>query len=360
MSHSQQDRVRLAIVGCGTISQLNAPGYLKHEACDVVALCDPVRERAEGRAAEWGIAPRIYTCYEQVLEDPDIDAVELLTPTHLHAEQSIAALEAGKHVSCQKPVAATVEEADRIAEAAARADTFFRVTENFLYYPPLVKAKELLDGGAVGKPSIVRMRVVLTDFESDSDTFRIERDALSWRRDAELNPGGLLYDEGVHKYATAMWLVGEPEAVSAMVTRTDDFMIEAPSVITWKFRDANCLGVFESAAAPDMNIRAPYYPLDDFFEIQGSAGTIWVTRCSGEMLDLPPVMLHKGSESVSYQVPMDWLEGFDGAARDFVDGILEGRQPMMDADFAKKVLQAALAAYRSSDTQRPVDPSAIA
>ena len=169
MSHSQQDRVRLAIVGCGTISQLNAPGYLEYDKCDVVALCDPVRQRAEGRAAEWGIAPKIYTRYEQVLEDPDIDAVELLTPTHMHAEQSIAALEAGKHVSCQKPVAATVEEAERVAEAAAGADTIFRVTENFLYYPPLVKAKELLDSGAIGEPSIVRMRVVLTDFESDSE-----------------------------------------------------------------------------------------------------------------------------------------------------------------------------------------------
>ncbi len=360
MSRSQQPRVRLAIVGCGTISQLNAPGYLEYDKCDVVALCDPVRERAEGRATEWGISPKIYTSFKQVLEDADIDAVELLTPTHLHADQSIAALEAGKHVSCQKPVAATVEEADRVAEAADRADTIFRVTENFLYYPPLVKAKELLDSGAIGEPSIVRMRVVLTDFESESGSFRIEHDALSWRRDAALNPGGLLYDEGVHKYATAMWWVGEPERVSAMVTRTDDFMVEAPSVITWRFRDADCLGVFESAAAPDMTIRAPYYPIDDFFEIQGSAGTIWVTRCSGEMLDLPPVMLHKGSESVSYQVPMDWLTGFDGAARDFIDGIVEGRQPMMDADMAKKVLQAALAAYRSSDTERPVDPSTIA
>ncbi|MCY4654316.1 MAG: Gfo/Idh/MocA family oxidoreductase, partial [Dehalococcoidia bacterium] len=57
------DKVRLAIVGCGTISQLNAPGYLAHENCEVVALCDPVAERAEGRAREWGIDSRIYTDY---------------------------------------------------------------------------------------------------------------------------------------------------------------------------------------------------------------------------------------------------------------------------------------------------------
>ncbi len=315
-----------------------------------------MRERAESRAAEWGISPKIYTSYDDVLRDPAIDAVELLTPTYLHADQSIAALEAGKHVSCQKPIAVSVEEADRVAEAADRADTFFRVTENFLYYPPLVKAKELLDSGAIGEPNMVRMRVVLTNLEGASGAFRIAPDSLAWRRDPTLNPGGLLYDEGVHKYATAMWWVGDPETVTSAVTRTSDFMVEAPSVITWKFQDADCLAVFEYSSAPDMKIRTSYYPIDDFFEIQGSAGAIWVTRCSGEMLDLPPVMLHRGSESVSYQVPMDWITGFEGAARDFIDGIIEGRQPQMDAEFSGKVLRAALAVYKSAELQRPVRP----
>ena len=352
-------KVRLAIVGCGTISQLNAPGYLEHEQCEVAALCDPARERAEQRAAQWGITPRIYTSYDQLLDDPDIDAVELLTPTPLHAEQSIAALQAGKHVSCQKPLARNLEEAGRIAQAVARADTFFRVTENFLYYPPLVKAKELIDSGVIGDPNMVRMRVVVTSVEAESDRLPLAPDALTWRRDPVLNPGGLLYDEGAHKYATAMWWVGEPATVSATVTRTDDYMVDAPSVVVWRFKDANCLGVFEYSSAPDMRIRAPYYALDDFFEVQGASGTIWVTRCSAEMLDLPPVMLHKGTETVSYQVPMDWIEGFKGAARDFIDGILEGRQPRMDVDDSIKVLRAALAAYASDAAQRPIDPSTL-
>ena len=353
------NKVRLAIVGCGTISQLNAPGYLEHEQCEVAALCDPARERAEQRAAQWGITPRIYTSYDQLLDDPDIDAVELLTPTPLHAEQSIAALEAGKHVSCQKPLARNLEEAGRIAQAVARADTFFRVTENFLYYPPLVKAKELIDSGVIGDPNMVRMRVVVTSVEAESVRLPLAPDALTWRRDPVLNPGGLLYDEGSHKYATAMWWVGEPASVSATVTRTDDYMVDAPSVVVWRFKNANCLGVFEYSSAPDMRIRAPYYALDDFFEVQGASGTIWVTRCSAEMLDLPPVMLHKGTETVSYQVPMDWIEGFKGAARDFIDGILEGRQPRMDVDDSIKVLRAALAAYASDAAQRPIDPSTL-
>ena len=114
------DRVRLAIVGCGNISQLNAPGYLQHPRCDVVALCDIDSERAKRRAREWSITPRIYTDLAQVLDDRAVDAVELLTPTWLHAEQIVAALEAGKHVSCQKPLAVSVAEADRIAAAVTR------------------------------------------------------------------------------------------------------------------------------------------------------------------------------------------------------------------------------------------------
>ena len=116
------DRLRLAVVGCGTISRLNVPGYLRDDRCEIVALCDPIRERAEESAAEWRISPAIYTDYQEVLADPNVDAVELLTPTHLHADQIIAGLEAGKHVSCQKPIAVSIPEADRIGEAVARAE----------------------------------------------------------------------------------------------------------------------------------------------------------------------------------------------------------------------------------------------
>src|SRR6266508_1628280 len=151
------DRVRLAIVGCGNIVQPNAPGYLQHPRCDVAVLCDPMRERAELRARQWGLTPRICTDYAQVLDDPAVDAIELLTPTYLHAEQIVAGLAAGKHVSCQKPISVSVAEADRIVGAVAKARTTFRVTENFLYYPPIVKAKELLDAGAIGEPSLVRI-----------------------------------------------------------------------------------------------------------------------------------------------------------------------------------------------------------
>ena len=93
------DKVKIAIVGCGTISTLNVPGYLEHPYCEVVALCDPIKERAEGKAKLWGIKPKIYTDFYDLLNDSDVDAVELLTPTHMHPGQIIDALNSGKHVS---------------------------------------------------------------------------------------------------------------------------------------------------------------------------------------------------------------------------------------------------------------------
>ena len=112
------DKVNLAIVGCGTISQLNAPGYLEHNDCDVVALYDPITERAERRASQWGIAPRFHESFEDVLNDSTVDAVELLTPTSLHTEQIIAALDAGKHVYCEWPLGTNLAQAEEMATPA--------------------------------------------------------------------------------------------------------------------------------------------------------------------------------------------------------------------------------------------------
>ena len=350
--------IKLAIIGCGTISQLNAPGYLQHPHCEVVALCDPVRERAEQRARQWGITPKLYTTVAEVLQDPHVEAVELLTPTHLHAAHIIAALQAGKHVSCQKPIASSMAEVDAIARAVAATRRTFRITENFLYYPPLVKAKELLDSGAIGEPSMLRIRTIGGTYASDTH-LRVEPDALTWRRDPTLHAGGVMYDDGWHKYATAMWWLGEIEKVQAIVTKTDDYIAEMPSVATWKFKNRACLGVLEYASARDMPIRTKYYPIDEFFELQGSTGAIWVTRCTGEMLDMPPVVLFKGTEAQHFQVPMDWIEGFNGAAKDFIDALLEERQPRMDLDFARKTLQVALSVYQASTSERAVDPSTL-
>ena len=239
------DRLRLAIVGCGNISQLNAPGYLQHPRCDVVALCDPRPERAKRRAAEWGITPRLYTDLAQVLDDPAVDAVELLTPTWLHADQIVAALDAGKHVSCQKPLAITVAEADRVAAAVARARTTFRVTENFLYYPPIVKAKALLDAGVIGEPSLVRVHTTRAQrVEGIRPSTGAGRDGVAPRSRAQSGRACSSTTACTSTRTAAYW-IGEIGEVSAIVTRGEDFIMETPSVATWRFKDRDCLGIMD-------------------------------------------------------------------------------------------------------------------
>lgn len=352
------DKLRIGIVGCGTISRLNVPGYLQHDGCEVTALCDSIPERAEQRSRDWGINPRIYTKYEDILDDREVDAIELLTPTKLHASQIVSGLEAGKHVSCQKPISNTVAEVEKIVDAIENSNTLFRITENFLFYPPILKAKELLEAGTIGEPSLVRIRTIRGNKTSEPGLVP-ESGAIEWRRDPSSNVGGMLYDDGWHKYATAMFWIGGIEKVFGMITKTEDFILETPSAVMWKFEGSDCLGTLDYVYASDMPIRGRYYPVDEFFEIIGSKGSIWVTRCTGEMLDMAPVILINEEGTKEYNVPSDWIEGFNGSAANFVDCVLRGEQPYMDVVFSKKVLQTALAIYQSSRIDRPVCPDSM-
>ena len=144
---------------------------------------------------------------DDLLADDEIDAVEILSPTPLHADHVLAALAAGKHVSCQKPIANSVADGRRMVEAAHAAGLTFRVTEQCCHYPPLEKARALIASGAIGEPTVVRIKTVVGRTDS---TFQADLDPAGyvWRFNQE-SPGGHLFDDVMHKYAMALWLVDE-------------------------------------------------------------------------------------------------------------------------------------------------------
>ena len=355
------DKVRMAIIGCGQISRMNVPGYLEHPRSEVYALCDSVREKAEASAKLWQIDPKIYTNFEDVLNDPNVDAVELLTPHHLHEPQIIAALSAGKHVSCQKPLCNTMDEAHRIVEAASKASVKFRVTENFLYYPPILKAKELLDSGVIGEPSLVHCHSVEAGSSTLFEKTSIHADSRKWSRDPTLNSRGRIHDAGVHKYSTAMrWIGKDIGTITGMITpNKDNYRMELPAAVVWRFRNSTCMGVYEYVSAPQMAIRGRYVTSDDYFEIHGEKGSIHVTRCSGELRDLPPVIVNTGTGDIGYDVPSDWMDSFRGAATDFVDSIIHDTQPGLTAEFSLKTIQVALGIYESVRTGATIEVASI-
>ena len=215
------ERVRLGVVGTGNIADMNVAGYLEHPRCDVVAVCDVDEATAKAAAERWG-SPTVYTDLDRMLEDPDIDAVEILTPTHLHYEHVLASLKAGKHVSVQKPVTNSVGEARTLGEAATKAGLTLRISECFVHYPPLELAKKLVSEGAIGRPTAIRIKTVVGQTDSEFQA-NLRPEGYGWRLDSR-SPGGHLFDDMVHKFAMAMWLVDQDiTSVQAVVQRRDYF-----------------------------------------------------------------------------------------------------------------------------------------
>ena len=354
------DKVRLGVVGAGNIAVMNVRGYVDDPRCDVVAVCDTNEEVGRLAAKDWGGAA-YYPDLDAMLADSSIDAVEVLTPTHLHHDHVIAALEAGKHVSVQKPVANTVEDARAMQVAAERAGRTLRISECFVHYPPLELAKKLVADGAIGKPTSLRIRTLVGQTTSDFQA-ALRPEGYGWRLDKR-SPGGHLFDDMVHKYAMALWLLDlDITAVQAVVRRRDLFF--EPCAVIFEYEDPDVLGTMEVQYAPKLYMRSGYYGADEFFEITGDEGQIWVTRATGEMLDLPPVMLFTGTEKECVttefrDVDADWGTGFVRSSRHFVDSLLHGTPADMSPESAIKVLQLCFAVYRASEIGTSVDPRTI-
>jgi len=351
-------RVRIGIVGVGNIATLNVPGYLEHPDCDVVALCDPRRDVLDRRGREWGV-DRLYESLDDLLGDAEIDAVEVLSPTPAHAAHVVAALEAGKHVSCQKPIANSVSDGRRMIAAATAADRVFRVTENCCHYPPLEKARELIASGAIGEPRVVRIKTVVGRTESKFQA-ALDPAGYVWRFNAE-SPGGHLFDDVMHKYAMALWLVDEDIRSVQAVVRQGPLFFEAPTVALWEYARDDLLGMMEVSYAPDMFIRSDHYGADEFFEIQGSRGFVWVTRLCGNLhADLAPVVLYEeDGRRTNFEVDAAYDLSFRRSAAHFVDALRDGTRPDLSPETAIKALQLAFAVYQASNEQRAVDPASI-
>jgi predicted dehydrogenase len=353
-------KVRLGVLGAGNIADMNVAGYLEHPNCDVVAVCDVDVHVAERAAQRWG-APTVYASQEELFADERVDAVEVLTPTHMHHAHVTAALKAGKHVSVQKPIANSVDEAIELGRLAEMAGLTLRVSECFVHYPPLELAKALITSGAIGKPIGIRVRTVVGQTDSAFQA-ALRPEGYGWRLDSR-SPGGHLFDDMVHKFAMMTWLVDEAVVSVQAVVRRRDLFFE-PCVALFEYEDPGLLGMMEVHYARDMWMRSRYYGADEFFEIQGDDGFIWVTRATGEMLDLPPVVLYTGKDNDKSwteftDVDADWGAGFRRSSAHFVDALLSGSPAAMTADEAAKVLQLCFAVYQASDDRSPVDPRSI-
>ncbi len=342
--------INVGFIGCGQISQLHQRGYQNNPDARLYALCDSDEDRLNARKAEWG-AEATYTDYRAMLDDPKVDAIEVLVPYDFHEPVVIDALKAGKHVACQKPMTTSLASADRMVAAGKQTDKIYKVTELYVTYPPIVLAKQLIDEGAIGEPLGMRINYIASPkggWEVGAQTYEQQV------RVAAQGFGLETFDHGHHEWATAWFLLGEAERVSAWID-TLNGVVDGPATVMWKGRDNKRYGVCDFMFSPDLVVPSKYYSNDEIYQVIGSKGFLMINRGTGEMMDRPPVSVFDGDKWTHYEdVNGDWGQGFVDSTHNFVNAILGNAEPLLTGDEGREILRFGLAVTKSAITRKEV------
>ena len=230
------------------------PGLLKAERCELVAIASRDAAQARAVAEELGI-PIAHGSYEALLADPAVDVVYIPLPNHLHAEWTVAAARAGKHVLCEKPLATTAADAQRMVDACA--DAGVRLMEAFMYrhHPSWVAAMEVVASGRLG-----RLRAVqswFSFFNDDPANIRNQLDA----------GGGALFDIGCYSVNLSRMLFGaEPRSVQASVIRDPATGVDTLTSAILEFGDG--VATFTCSTRVETDQRVHVYGTDGRLSIE--------------------------------------------------------------------------------------------
>jgi predicted dehydrogenase len=195
--------LRVGLVGIGDIGRMHAAAWTNAQGIELVVAGGRDPQRASRLAAELGVDHA--QDFAEVLADPGIDAVDLCVPNHLHAEYVLAALEAGKHVLCEKPIALTVKDATAMVELARAKGLAFMVGHTVRYWPCYTAARREIRSGRIGEVSAYSARRMLS-------LLRATDGAEGWRQHGELT-GGAVLDLQIHDLDFIAWTFGMPRSV---------------------------------------------------------------------------------------------------------------------------------------------------
>ena len=326
----EADRIELCIVGCGRFATFHARAARALGRDPTLAFASRDGARAEAYRRRFG-GVAAFGDYEAAAADPRVVALVVCTPPHLHLDHVRLASRHGKAVLLEKPIARTVEEADRILAEAEAAGIPLMVAENFHFMPAFVAARQLLASGAIG-----RVRQILI-------SARGYRHPAGWRRRREEVGGGTLIDGGVH-YVRLLHEWGGPIArVSAAAPPNlfDDVEGEDTAYVLVRFREG-AVGVLASSIA------SPRLPRRQWSWVSGTAGSLGVDN-RGRLLWL------RGTRGNRLRVYLRDERGLRAQLAEFLAAVREGRPPALPARATRNDLAVVCAAYRSIETGQAVD-----
>ncbi|HST24616.1 MAG TPA: Gfo/Idh/MocA family oxidoreductase [Gaiellaceae bacterium] len=226
--------VRWGIISTAHINRLVIPPAQASEKVDLVAVASRTQERADAYAPEWGI-PRAYGSYDDLLADPEIEAVYISLPNTMHVEWAIRAAQAGKHVLCEKPFDSKPDKVAEAFDAAEAAGTLMSEAFMWRHNPQTTRLRRLLDEGAIGELRLVRSCFSYGLYDAGNIRLRPEVE------------GGALMDVGCYCVSGSRFVAGEPDVVSGQ-------QWTGPSGTDWVFTaqlrfPGEVLGIFDCGTA---------------------------------------------------------------------------------------------------------------
>lgn len=296
---SSSSQIGVALVGTGNIALLHTLGYRDNPHATLRALCDLNARRARKFRAECNLPAGI-----PVYDDPtacfradDVDLVEILTPHATHEPLAVAAAEAGKHVSVQKPPAMTLASYDRMVAAARKAGVRFRVYENFRYHPPYARAFELVRAGVVGTVEAVNVRMwesarAVGEYRGSKKRFPLH--TLKWKVRKKHNYNAPnLWDDGYHKHSVVQGFLGDTPDATEPVTAVrawcgwqrlfNVYKLDVPAVVVYETGRRARYGTWNLSMGKAIPFHSSYFACDESLEVSGSEGIVVAPGCTGNL-----------------------------------------------------------------------------
>lgn len=344
-------KINIGIIGAGRIADLHYLGYQNNPDARVYAVCDINKELVEKRKNEWK-AIKAYTDYQELLADKEIDAVEILVPhnQNLHEKLVIKAAKEGKHIAVQKPMTTSLASADRMLAAVGKKNLVYKVTENYVFYPPIVKAKELIESGKIGELTNLRIKFI----SGSSGGWSVPSSSWEWRMEEILaGRGTATFDHGHHLWSTAYFLLGEVEKVAGWIDFSQD-VLDCPAIIIWKYKNSSKYGSCDFTHSSNLHIPSKYYANDEWIEISGSQGIILINRCSGNIQSGAALSIFNGHTIEHIEIESDWSIGFKASTQNFIDSIKGRASPLLSGKEGREILRFSLAVQKAARLNREV------
>ncbi|WP_152657099.1 Gfo/Idh/MocA family protein [Oceanobacillus sp. CFH 90083] len=338
--------INVAIIGTGAICPSHIEGYLEfQDRCKITALCDIYPEKAEMQAKEFDLDAAIYSDYKELLQQENVDLVSVCTPPYTHADITIEALNQGKHVIVEKPMASSLKECDAMNEAAERSGKILSVVAQNRFTSPMMKLKHVLDTKLMGP-------IVHTQVDSFWWRGHSYYD-LWWRGTWEKEGGGCTLNHAVHHIDIFRWMNGMPSEITAVMSNVahDNAEVEDVSI---------AIGRYENGSLAQITSSVVHHGEEQQLIFQGKNARVsvpWKLKASkslgngfpeeDEELENKLQKAYDSQENLQY-------EGHAGQIEDVLQAIEGKKDVLVDGNDGRETLELITAIFESASLGKTV------